>query len=311
MQIFRSIDEITKLKKSVLTIGTFDGVHAGHKDIVTKLRDYAEENGSRDIVITFEPHPRTVVSDYNIRLLSTLEEKIELLESLGVGNLLILKFTEEFSQQSSKEFVENYVCNKIGAEHIIIGHDHKFGKDRGGDEHELKDLGKSHDFTVEIVEPVTKNGKVVSSTVIRNSLLNGDIDLASELLERNYCFHGKVVKGVSRGTILGFPTANINVENNRKLIPQNGVYVVECKVQDKKIYGVMNIGLRPTFADTKEVIIEVHLIEFNEDIYGEEVRVSVLKRLRDEKKFESKEELIYQIERDKRKTIQYVGSIIN
>jgi riboflavin kinase/FMN adenylyltransferase len=311
MQIFRSIDEIGKDKNSVLTIGTFDGVHAGHRDIINRLKSYAEKNNLRDIVVTFYPHPRTVVSNYDIKLLSTLDEKFELLESLGVSNLLVINFTKEFSEQSSEYFIKNIVCEKIGAKHIIIGHDHKFGKDRGGNENQLKKLGMENDFTVEIVEPVTKNEYVVSSTLIRKALLDGNVELAAELLERNYCFHGRVVKGVARGTILGFPTANIEIENERKLIPKNGVYIVECKVQDDTVYGVMNIGVRPTFSDTTSVIIEVHLIEFNKNIYGKEIKVSLLKRLRDEKKFESKEELIYQIEKDKRKAIQYIGSIIN
>ena len=311
MQIFRSIDEIGKDKNSVLTIGTFDGVHAGHRDIINRLKSYAEKNNLRDIVVTFYPHPRTVVSNYDIKLLSTLDEKIELLESLGVSNLLVINFTKEFSERSSEDFVKNIICEKIGARHIIIGHDHKFGKDRGGNENQLKKLGMENDFTVEIVEPVSKNEYVVSSTLIRKALLDGNVELAAELLDRSYCFHGKVVKGVARGTILGFPTANIEVENERKLIPKNGVYIVECKIHDNTVYGVMNIGIRPTFSDTTSVIIEVHLIEFNKDIYGEEIKVSLLKRLRDEKKFESKEELIYQIERDKRKAIQYIGSIIN
>lgn len=311
MQIYRSIKEIEKVEDSVLTIGTFDGVHAGHRDIIAKLKDYAAKKSLRDVVITFEPHPRTVVSDYDIKLLSTLEEKIKLLESLGVSNLLVINFTKQFSQQSAAEFIKNIICDKIGSKHIIIGHDHKFGKDRVGNEDELVKLGSSNEFSVEIVEPVFKKEKIVSSTQIRNALLNGEVELASELLGRNYCFHGEVVKGVSRGTILGFPTANIEIRDSKKLIPQNGVYIVECKIRDQKVFGVMNIGVRPTFADTNRVIIEVHLIEFNEDIYGEEIEVSILKRLRDEKKFESKEELIYQIKRDKRKAVQYIGAIIN
>ena len=311
MQIFRSIDEFEKVENSVITIGTFDGVHAGHRDIISRLKTYADKNNLRDVVITFEPHPRMVIADYDIKLLSTLNEKIEFLESIGVSNLLILNFTIEFSKQSSEEFIKNVVCNKIGTRHIIIGHDHKFGKDRGGDEDQLKKLGLGYDFTVEIVEPVSKEGNIISSTLIRKSLLNGQVELASDLLGRNYCFRGKVVRGVARGTILGFPTANIEVENAGKLIPQNGVYIVECKIKDNIVFGVMNVGIRPTFADTKRVIIEVHLIEFKREIYGEEIKVSLLKRLRDEKKFDSKEELIYQIERDKRKAVQYIGTIIN
>jgi riboflavin kinase/FMN adenylyltransferase len=263
------------------------------------------------VVVTFFPHPRTVVSDYKIKLLTTLEEKTELLSKIGVENLLVINFSKKFSEQSSQEFIENIICNKIGVKHIIIGHDHRFGKDRNGNDDELIELGKKNNFTVECVEPIMFKNEIISSTKVRDALLNGEVQKVSSYLDRNYCFHGVVVKGVSRGRILGFPTANIEVENENKLIPKNGVYVVKTFIDNEVVYGVMNIGLRPTFADTLDVVIEVHLFEFNKNVYGKTIKVELLKRIRDEKKFNNKEELIYQIGKDKKEAIQFVGKIID
>ncbi len=310
MNIYKSIDEIGKDEKTVLTIGTFDGIHKGHSVLFEKLRQYSSENNLRNVVVTFYPHPKLIVSDYKIKLLTTLDEKSELLSQLGIENLLVLKFSKEFSEQSSEEFITNVVCNKIGVKHIIIGHDHKFGKDRSGNDNELIELGSKNNFTVECVGPVKSDEETISSTKIRNAILDGNIEKANKFLGRNYCFHGTVVKGVARGTILGFPTANIEVENENKLIPKNGVYVVKALVEDEVVYGVMNVGVRPTFEDTLSVVIEAHLFEFNRDVYGKIIKIEVLKRIRDEKKFNNKEELIYQIGKDKKEAIQFVGKII-
>ena len=310
MNIYNSIDEIGKDENTVLTIGTFDGIHEGHKVLFKKLKQYSSENNLRNVVVTFYPHPKLIVSDYKIKLLTTLDEKSELLSQLGIENLLVLEFSKEFSQQSSEEFITNVICNKIGVKHVIIGHDHKFGKNRSGNDNELIELGSKNNFTVECVGPVKNDEEIISSTKIRRAILDGNIEKANEFLGRNYCFHGIVVKGVARGTILGFPTANIEVENEHKLIPKNGVYVVKALVEDEVVYGVMNIGLRPTFADTLSVVIEAHLFEFNRDVYGETIRIELLKRIRDEKKFNNKEELIYQIGKDKKEAIQFVGKTI-
>jgi riboflavin kinase/FMN adenylyltransferase len=311
MNIFKSINEISRNENTVLTIGTFDGIHKGHKFLFDRLKQYSEQNNLRNVVITFEPHPRTVVSDFEIKLLTTFEEKAELLAQFGIENLVVLKFSKEFAEQTSEEFITNIVCNKIGVKHIIIGHDHKFGKNRNGDDNELIELGKKHNFTVECLGPVKNDEIVISSTKIRNLLLEGDVQNANLLLGRNYCFYGNVVKGVSRGKILGFPTANIDVANESKLIPKNGVYIVKAKIDDENVYGVMNVGFRPTFADTLSVVIEAHLFEFSKNIYGKEIRIELLTRIRDEKKFNNTEELIYQIGKDKKQAIQFVGKIIN
>ena len=311
MKVYKAINEITKNENTVLTIGTFDGIHKGHIALFEKLKKYSAENNLRNLVVTFSPHPRTVVSDFKIKLLTTLDEKTELLAGLGIENLLVINFSKEFSEQSSEDFILDVICNKIGVKHIIVGHDHKFGKDRGGNDNQLIAMGRENNFTVESVSPIKEGEIVISSTKIRNALLNGDIETANSLLGRSYSFYGKVVKGESRGTILGFPTANIEVEAADKLIPKNGVYVVRTLIADEEVYGVMNIGLRPTFEDTLTVVIEVHLFEFHKNIYESEVKVELLKRIRDEKKFNNKEELIYQIGKDKKEAIQFVGTIIN
>ncbi len=311
MKVYKSIREISKDENTVLTIGTFDGIHKGHKVLFEKLKQYSLQNNLRNVVVTFEPHPRTVVSDFNIKLLTTLDEKIDVLSQIGIENLLVINFSKEFSKQTSEEFITSIICNKVGARHIIIGHDHKFGKDRSGNNNELVELGRKNNFTVERVAPVKYLDEIISSTKIRDAVSNGNIAIANNFLGRNYCFYGTVVKGVSRGTILGFPTANIDVEDENKLIPKNGVYIVKVSVANEVVYGVMNIGLRPTFADTLSVVIEAHLFEFNMDVYGKKTKVELLKRIRDEKKFNNKEELIYQIGKDKKEAIQFVGKIIN
>ncbi len=310
MKVYKSIDKIVKDENTVLTIGTFDGIHKGHQVLFEKLKRYSSENNLRNVVITFEPHPRTVVSNFDMKLLTTLDEKSEILLQLEIENLLVINFTKEFAKQSSEEFITDIICNKIGVKHIIIGHDHKFGKDRNGNDNALIELGIKNNFTVERVEPVKYGDEIISSTKVRNALLNGEIKKVSNFLGRCYCFHGTIVKGVSRGTILGFPTANIEVEEENKLIPKNGVYVVKVIVENEIVYGVMNVGLRPTFADTLSVVIEAHLFEFNKDVYGKAIKVEILKRIRDEKKFNNKEELIYQIGKDKKEAIQFVGKIL-
>ena len=311
MNIYNSIDEIGKDENTVLTIGTFDGIHEGHKVLFKKLKQYSSDNNLRNLVVTFYPHPRMVVSDFKIKLVTTLDEKSELISQLGIENLLVLEFSKEFSEQSSEEFITKVICDKIGVKHIIIGHDHRFGKDRSGNNNELIELGSKNNFTVECVGPVKSDEEIISSTKIRNAILDGNIEKANKFLGRNYCLHGTVVKGVSRGRILGFPTANIEVENKNKLIPKNGVYVVKALVECEVVYGVMNVGLRPTFADTLSVVIEVHLFDFNKDVYGKTVKIDLLKRIRDEKRFNNKEELIYQIGKDKKEAIQFVGRMIN
>jgi len=301
-------DKNDDVKDSVVTIGTFDGVHIGHKIIIEKLKEQAKKLNCESVVITFFPHPRVVVNnDTKILLLTTLEEKKELIEKLGVDKLYIINFTKDFAKKTYQEFLAETIIKNNKAKHIIIGYDHKFGKDRAGDKTNLMELTKENNIDITIVNPQEIDGLVISSTKIRNALLDGNLDLANKMLGRNYKVNGKVVEGSKRGRTLGFPTANIEPHDKNKLLPQNGVYLVKVFLENEKYSGVLNIGLRPTFNNRIEPIAEVHLLDFNKNIYGKEISVEFIKRLRDEKKFDSKEELVKQIKND----IKIVREILN
>jgi riboflavin kinase/FMN adenylyltransferase len=307
INVFRDISEIKQEANTAVTIGTFDGLHVGHQHILDVLKEKASKNKCRTFVVTFEPHPRLVLAkESGIKILTPIEEKIKVFENSGVQNLLILNFTKEFAQQTSVEFIENLIIEKIGAKEIVIGYDHKFGKDRGGDETTFRRLSEKYDFNVTVVPAETINGEVVSSTKIRHALSEADLEQVHSYLNRNYFFYGKVVKGAGRGRTLGFPTANVQLNDNNKLIPKSGVYAVRCKVEGQTVFGVMNIGVRPTFENLDEPVIEVHLFDFNKEIYGESIEIEFLKRIRDEKKFSSKEELVKQIEEDKKEAMKEI-----
>lgn len=312
MKIIQSINEIEIIGKSVVTVGTFDGIHLGHRKLFEKVREAAKKYYYQSFIITFSPHPRQVLSlDNYPLLLSQMEDKIEVLKNCDIDYLFIINFTKEFSQQSYENFVENFLVKKLNLGVFVIGHDHKFGKDREGDENKLRELAGKYDFKVEVVEPVIVDNEIISSTKIRKSLSLGEIKKANKFLGREYSFKGKVVHGATRGRILGFPTANVEQAESQKIIPAGGVYVVRCNIANKEYFGIMNIGYRPTFETKGKLVSEVHIFEFNEDIYDKEIKISFIERLRDEKKFASKEELIYQIERDKKKAIQIISKLIN
>ncbi len=303
MNIFDENSNIEKSKNTAVTIGTFDGIHRGHRRILDELLRISKEENSRNFVITFEPHPRTVVTQkYDIRLLTTLDEKKAIFEEYGIENLMVINFTEEFSKLTSEEFIRKFICDKIGARHVVIGYDHKFGRDRGGNETTLRTMGEKFGFDVTRVPPIKENGVVISSTLIRNLLLQGEVEQANTYLGRHYSLSGKVVHGAGRGVSLGFPTANLQPHSKQKLIPANGVYAVSVKLENKVYFGVMNIGFRPTFNQTPHAITEVHILDFNKEIYDENIKVEFVKRLRDEKKFGGKDELVKQIEDDIQKT---------
>jgi len=303
MRVYNDRFLIEKNDDTIITIGTFDGVHLGHQEIFNVLINKSKNNGCRSFVITFEPHPRMVIQpNSDLKLLTTFEEKVEILEEMGIDNLLVIPFTKEFSQLTSEDFFRQYILDGIGIKKMVIGYDHHFGKGRDGDEQKIRELGALNNFEVQKTEAVTINETVVSSSKIRHALSEGEVKTAAQMLGRNYSFSGLVVVGDKRGRELGFPTANIKLENENKLIPKNGVYAVKVFLEERIFNGVMNIGLRPTFKDTKIVLSEVHIFNFNEDIYGKKIRVEFIERIRDEKKFSSKEELIKQIEIDKQKT---------
>ncbi len=309
MKVYREDSEIVKTKKAVVTVGSFDGLHLGHLRILDKVKEVAEQTNCTSFVVTFEPHPRLVLSqDYDMKLLTSLEEKKEILEKIGIENLLVINFSKEFSQLISDEFLKKFIVEKTDAAYMVIGHDHKFGRDRLGDENKLRNVGMLYNFQVAAVSPQTIDGEILSSTKIRTALAEGNIEKANSFLGRNYSISGTIVQGAQRGRLLGFPTANIRPHEPKKAVPMKGVYVVKCQLENESHYGIMNIGCRPTFENKRELVLEVHLLDFNRDIYGKSLKVYFLKRLRDENKFVSKEELIHQIEIDQQRAMEIIRS---
>jgi len=312
MQIFNDLTEIRRNDNNIVTLGTFDGIHLGHRQIIETVVEKAKYSSGNSFLITFDPHPRKIVSsDNRLQLLNTLTEKIEILASLGIENLFIVNFTKEFSQQSPDEFILKYLINGIGLREAVIGYDHHFGKGRGGDIERLKEFSSKNKFTITAIPGYKIGEEVVSSTKIRNALLGGDILTANRMLGRHYSFTGKVVQGDKRGRELGFPTANLKIEDADKLLPQIGIYAVECVIDEQKYYGLLSIGNRPTFHDAGEVIPEVYIFDFDKNIYGKSVKVNLVERIRNEQKFSSAEELIQQMNKDKEVGLEILSKLIN
>ena len=310
MEIICDLEKIEKDKKTVITLGTFDGIHLGHRKILEMLVEKSTALGGRNVLVTFNPHPRSVlVKDKKVRLLSTLDEKIPILESVGVHNLLILNFTIEFSQKTSYEFIKEYLVDKIGVNEIVIGYDHHFGKGRDGNESSLRKMGEEFGFKVSLVEAVCIDNITVSSTAVRNALSEGDILLANKLLGRNYSFSGVVVHGDKRGMNLGFPTANIEVFGEDKFLPKISIYLVEIIVENINYFGLMSIGKRPTFYESGDVTTEVYIMNFSKEIYGQNVTVNIIERIRDEEKFSSVDELIAQMKKDEEKGLEIINKL--
>ena len=302
------IDDIPFQKESVLTVGTFDGIHQGHMALMNRLVQKANKHNCRSVVVSFDPHPRSIIhaGEDGIRLLTTLEERSRRLSELGVDVLCVIPFTRDFSLQNSKEFVQNILYSKIGLSYFIIGYDHHFGKNRDGNAQTLQQMSSDLDFEVEIVEKKEMGDLTISSTKIRQSLeVDGNVVRAEELLGRPYSFEGVVVHGDERGRTIGFPTANIQLNHRDKLIPKEGTYVIEAQLNGNTYQGMMNIGNRPTF-DGQNQRIEVHLFSFNEQIYGQIMRVFLIERIRDEKKFKSSDQLIKQLQLDRKKSIELI-----
>jgi len=309
MTVYTEIDKIQYDPNSVLTVGTFDGLHRGHKEILQIVKRQAIALGCRSVVVTFDPHPRLVLDKKSkIKMLSTLEEKKALFESEGIDVLVILPFNEEFAQQTSEEFFEKYLIGRIGLQEIIVGYDHRFGKGRDGDEDTIRDIATKYKFSCKHVPAVQMNGLTISSTLIRNFLKSGYVKAAGEYLGHNYEMNGRVIEGARRGRTINFPTANIGLEDKNKLVPGYGVYAVLVRVDGTEKKGVMNIGIRPTFDETPVEHFEVHIIDFNKDVYGKEISVTFIERIREEKKFSSIEELQSQIAADKALAMKILGN---
>jgi riboflavin kinase/FMN adenylyltransferase len=296
------LNDVTFDSNSVITVGTFDGVHEGHKTIIKRVVDSAREIGARSILVTFDPHPREIINPgkKGIKLLTTLEERAEILDDLGITMMVVIPFDRDFSLISSEDFIRNIIYEKIGVKKFIIGYDHQFGRNREGTKATVIKLSHDLGFKVEIIEAHDIGEITVSSTNVRNALeKEGDVDLAHRFLGRPYHIKGTVVHGDKRGKKIGFPTANVKPENRKKIIPKNGVYAVDIKVGKKVHKGMMNIGIRPTFDGSDERTIEVNIFDFDSNIYGETVEIWFIKRIRDELRFKSVDELIEQIKNDK------------
>ncbi len=305
MKIHTSISEFSSIKGTVLTIGTFDGFHIGHQKIVNRVIAVAQAKQLASVVLTFFPHPRMVLEkDNNIKLIHTIDERIKTLFKTGLAHLIVQPFTKKFSNVSAIEFVRDVLVKQLHVKHIIIGYDHRFGKNRTATITDLKQFGKQFGFEVEEISVQEIQEVSVSSTKIRQALENGNITKVNKYLGTPFQLKGTVVKGRGIGKTINYPTANIQITEDYKLIPKNGVYLAEAIVLGKKVLGMMNIGVNPTVNGNKKTI-EINLFDFNTDIYGKEIQVTLLKRIRDEQKFESITALQNQLKQDKQQAIIY------
>lgn len=286
MKLYRGLQDFKKLTHAVVTQGTFDGVHQGHQQILSEVVSLAREKNTESVLLTFFPHPRLVLypDDNTLRLINSIEEKARRVEACGIDHLIVLPFTREFSRMSALEFLRDVLIEEIGMKYFIIGYDHRFGKNREGNIDDLKELTKVFDFEVLEIPAQDVENSIVSSTKIRNALLKGDVDTANKFLGYPYCLFGRVVHGRKEGRKLGYPTANIKVEDPYKLIPGNGIYIAQVKVYGKIYNAMMSIGNNPTFGNASWSV-EVHLFDFDQEIYEELVEIKILKRIRDEIKF--------------------------
>ena len=309
MITIKSISKFDKAHATVITIGTFDGVHIGHKKILERLINSAKLLEIESTVLTFFPHPRMVLQqDSNIKLLNTIEEKEMILSNLGLDFLIVHPFSKEFSRLSAIDFVRDLLVNKLNTKKIIIGYDHRFGRNRNADINDLKNYGITFDFDVEEITAQEIDDVSVSSTKIRKALAEGDVKKANSYLGYNYMLTGIVTKGKGLGRQLNFPTANIYIKEEYKLIPKNGVYVVKAKLHNVTVFGMMNIGYNPTVNGTEKTI-EVHFFNFNEDLYGKKIQVDILDRIRDEIKFNSLDDLKNQLTKDQETATSLIAKL--
>jgi riboflavin kinase/FMN adenylyltransferase len=307
LTIFHSIDDFKSTKKTILTLGTFDGVHIGHRKILERITQYATDNDFESLVLTFFPHPRMVLQEQSgIKLLNTISEKIDLFEKLGIQNLVIHPFDEKFSKLTAQEFVKTVLVDQFHIQKIIIGYDHRFGRNRTANIDDLIEYGKQYDFEVEQISVQELNAVSISSTKIRTALLDGNVALANDYLGYDYLLTGTIFKGKQLGRTIGFPTANLKIEEDYKLIPRNGVYVVKSTIHQKTVFGMMNIGFNPTLGEGK-LSIEIHYFDFDADLYDQKISVSLLEYLRPEQKFGSVDLLKEQLEKDKKTAIVYLN----
>ncbi|MCI0448172.1 MAG: bifunctional riboflavin kinase/FAD synthetase [Chlorobi bacterium] len=309
MNVYRDISEVKRNVNTAITVGTFDGVHLVHRQILNKVLVLSKQNNLRCFVVTFEPHPQEVLKTKtpDIKLLTSIDEKLRLLEKCGIENVLVIRFTEQFSKTEPREFYKKYVFGQIGLCDLIIGYDHLFGRDRGGDFNTLLDLGKEFGFKVHRVEEIDVDGRPVSATRIRKALAEGKIEEANKLLGYEYSFDGIVVEGDKVGRAIGYPTVNLKFAKENKVMPNDGIYCVKVVYNNDVYYGMMYHGVRPTLTQGLKSALEVHIFDFDKTIYGEKLTISFLTKLRDDRKFNSKEELIEQINKDKENSLKFLS----
>ena len=310
MKVHTDIDRLPAFRKAVVTIGTFDGVHLGHQKIISKLKAEAEKINGETVIITFHPHPRTVVNGarQSIQLINTIEERIVLLDQKGIDHLVIVPFTQEFSVMSPEHYIEKFLHARFQPATVIIGYDHRFGSGRRGDYRLLESYSARGFFALQEIPAKLIEDITVSSTEIRTAVASGDIEKANSLLGYAFFFSGMVVHGNQRGRTIGFPTANIAISNSEKIVPGNGVYAVKVQIAEEEIYrGMMNIGVRPT-VDGAQKAIEVNIFDFSREIYDKEITVQVKKYLRPEQKFTGLDKLTEQLRRDREESIHYFNS---
>ncbi|WP_268033899.1 bifunctional riboflavin kinase/FAD synthetase [Algoriphagus sp. PAP.12] len=302
MKIYEGLNEFLPVKNPVVTSGTFDGVHLGHQKILHRIREIARSVEGETVLITFWPHPRLVLypEEHKLRLLSTFEEKAKLLRQFGIDHLVTIPFTKEFSQLTSKEFIEEVIVNRIQTKKLVIGYDHRFGKNREGSFEYLKENCSSYGFELEEISRQDVDEIGVSSTKIRQALESGDIETANSYLGRPYELNGLVVKGQQIGRSIGFPTANVHIPNDYKLIPKDGVYAVEASVNGSIYKSMLNIGNRPTVDGSKKSV-EAHLFDFQGDLYDKQITIYLKAYLREEQKFENLEGLKAQLHKDQQR----------
>ena len=299
MKIYHSIEDFPSDVNTIVTIGTFDGVHKGHQIIINRINEIAKKQALESVVLTFDPHPRHVIypDDQELRLIHTLEEKIEALRKTGVQNLVLHKFTKEFSRTESVNFIRDFLVTKLNMKYMVVGFDHHFGKNRQGTFDNLIELSDAYGFKIEKIKPQNIGEVTISSTKIRNAILEGDCKKANTYLSANFSITGKVVQGNKIGSSIGYPTANIEIENQWKILPKNGVYAVKILLKNQQYFGMLNLGNRPSISDDS-FAIEVHLFDFNATIYNEELKIEFIQRIRDEQQFSDLEKLKSQLKID-------------
>jgi riboflavin kinase/FMN adenylyltransferase len=299
MKVYKHLSEFNPIKNAVVTTGTFDGVHIGHQKIIHRVKEIAHQIAGESVIITFHPHPRLVLfpEDNHLKILNTLPEKIKLLEASGIAHLIIIPFTKEFSRLSSVDFIQQILVDQIGTKKLVIGYDHHFGKNREGSFEHLKHYGPSYGFEVEEIPKQDINDVGVSSTKIRTALAQHHIEIANQYLGYPYAMEGIVVKGDQIGRSIGFPTANIQIQESHKLIPADGIYAVHIQWQSQTYKGMLYIGDRPTVQGSKKVI-EVNIFDFDKEIYDEQIQVKLIQYIRGDQKFDSLDALKLSIQQD-------------